>query len=158
VTEPEWCEVLLLRFPLGLWQRSQEHVDELLREFALIAQAEESHPTSVPRRLLDLVASLTATYAGISARPERERDDAIARGETEIDLVYRTPPAAADAVRHLGEMLEESDEYCRQGAHLLTLQTPPEQLRFRQWFLSEFLDQIEGRPPIAWPDYEGPAD
>jgi hypothetical protein len=159
VSEPALCEVVLLRFPLAIWQRSQEHVDELLREFALIAQAEEAHPTSVPRRLLDLVASLTNTYAGISTRPEEERDDAIARGETEIDLLYRTPADAADAVRHLGDMLEESDEYCRQGAHLLTLQTPPEQLRFRRWFLSEFLDQMDGRPPTPWPDYGGgPAD
>src|SRR5688572_7640399 len=32
----ELVEVRLLRLPLHVWQRTQEHVDELLREFALI--------------------------------------------------------------------------------------------------------------------------
>ena len=151
MTDVDFAEVRLLRFPLGLWQRSQEHVDELLREFALIAQGEEDHP-SVPRRLLDLIAELTATYAGISTQTEQERDQALARGEAEVDLTYRVPAAASDAIRQLGVMLDEADEYCRQGAHLLTLQTPPEQQRFRRWFLSEFLLQLAGAPPTAWPD------
>jgi hypothetical protein len=152
MTEFELVEVRLLRFPLGLWQRTQEHVDELLREFALIAQGEEEH-SSVPRRLLDLVAELTATYAGLSTGTERERDEAIERGDTEVDLLYRTPREAAGAVRHLGDMLDEADAYCRQGSHLLTLQTPPDQLLFRQWFLSEFLNQFDGATPVSWPEY-----
>jgi hypothetical protein len=155
VTEFDLIEVRLLRFPLGLWQQSQEHVDELLREFALIAQAEEEH-ASVPRRLLNLVAELTATYAGLSTPTEQVRDDAIARGDDEIDLVYRTPREAAGAVRHLGEMLDEADRYCRQGSHLLTLQTPPDQVAFRRWFLSEFLNQYEGAAPVPWPDAASP--
>lgn len=149
---PQLLEVRLLRFPLGLWQQAQEHVDELLREFALIAQEEEGH-TSVPRRLLKLVAELSATYAGLSSRTERERDDAIARGDAEIDLVYLTPREASDAVRHLGDMLEEADEYCRRGSHLLTLQTPPDQLAFRRWFLAEFVHQLGGAAPVSWPEH-----
>jgi hypothetical protein len=149
---PDLAEVRLLRFPLPLWQESQEHVDELLREFALMNQGEGDHP-SVPRRLLDLVAELTATYAGLSTQAEQERDDAIARGDTEVDLLYRIPPAAAGAVRHLGDMLDQADAYCRQGSHLLTLQTPPAQVEFRRWFLDEFAVQLDGGTPTAWPDY-----
>ncbi len=152
MTELELVEVRLLRFPLALWQRSQEHVDELLREFALIAQGEDEH-SSVPRRLLNLVAELSATYAGLSVGTEQERDEAIERGEAEIDLLYRTPREAAGAVQHLGDMLDQADAYCRQGSHLLTLQTPPDQLRFRQWFLAEFLRQFDGAPPVPWPEY-----
>lgn len=144
--------VRLLRFPLPLWLRAQEHVDELLREFALVTQGEAAHPDSVPRRLLDLIAALSATYAGMAARTEEHRDDAIRRGETETDLTYQVPPGVSAAVRQLGEMLDEADEYCRQGAHLLTLQTPPEQVRFRRWFLSEFEVQLAGGPATPWPD------
>ncbi|MFN2506494.1 MAG: hypothetical protein ABR540_20160 [Acidimicrobiales bacterium] len=144
------AEVRLIGFPLPLWQRSQEHIDELLREFALIAQSDEA---SVPRRLLNLVAELTAAYAGVSTNVERERDEAILRGDTEIDLLYQIPPQASEAVRALGDMLDEADDYCRQGSHLLTLQTPPDQLRFRKWFLAEFADQIGGASPTSWPDY-----
>lgn len=152
MTELELVEIRLVRFPLALWQQSQEHVDELLREFALIAQGEDEH-SSVPRRLLNLVAELSATYAGLSVGTEQERDEAIERGAAEIDLLYRTPREAAGAVAHLGDMLDQADAYCRQGSHLLTLQTPPDQLRFRRWFLSEFLRQFEGDPPVPWPDY-----
>ncbi|MDQ2827225.1 MAG: hypothetical protein M3Y04_09760 [Actinomycetota bacterium] len=151
MTDPALVEVRLLRFPLILWGRSQEHVDELLREFALIAESEGEHP-SVPRRLLALVAELTKTFAGISLSTERHRDDAIARGETVTDLVYHIPPGASGAIRHLGEMLDQADEYCRQGSHLLTLQTSADQLAFRRWFLDEFLDQIAGAAPTPWTD------
>lgn len=146
------AEVHLLRFPLALWSQSQEHVDELLREFLLIAESEEDHP-SVPRRLVSLVADLTATYAGFSSPTEQQRDEALARGEREIDLVYRVPVSAAQAIRHLGDMLDEADGYCRQGSHLLTLQTPPDQLAFRNWFLAEFLVQLAGERPTPWPEY-----
>ena len=150
----ELHEVRLLRFPLVLWQQTQEHVDELLREFALIAQGESEHPESVPRRLMELIAELTAAYGGIGAATERERDEAIDRGESEVDLVYRVPTAVTGAVHQLGDMLDEADEYCRGGHHLLTLQTPPDQLLFRRWFLSEFLSQLAGAEPVTWPEYE----
>ena len=52
-------------------------------------------------------------------------------------------------------MLDEADEYCRRGDHLLTLATPPEELRFRRWFISEFVDQVNGAPPTPWPDVAG---
>ncbi len=50
-------------------------------------------------------------------------------------------------------MLDEADAYCRQGSHLLTLQTPPDQRAFRTWFLAEFLSQLAGGPPTPWPEY-----
>ncbi|MDQ6725084.1 MAG: hypothetical protein M3066_02775 [Actinomycetota bacterium] len=151
MTEPALVEVRLVRFPLRVWERSQEHVDELLREFALIAESEGERP-SVPRRLLALIAELTKTYAGIASSTERHRDDAIARGETVTDLVYHVPPGVSEAIHHLGEMLDQADEYCQQGSHLLTLQTPPDQLAFRRWFLDEFSAQLAGAPPTPWPD------
>lgn len=151
MTEIGLVEVRLVAFPLQLWQRSQEHVDELLREFALIAQAEEERP-SVPRRLLDLVGELTAAYAGMSTATENERDEALRQGALETTLVYRVPADVSEAVRRLDEMLDEADEYCRSGSQLLTLQTPPDQVRFRKWFLSEFPAQLAGAPPTPWPD------
>lgn len=146
--EDDLVRIRILRFPLGLWQRSQEHTDELLREFTLIAEGSED--PSLPRRLLDLVADLTATYAGMSASTEQDRDQAIVRGETEIDLVYLLPRSVTHVVRHLGAMLDEADEYCRQGTHLLTLQTPPDQTAFRRWFLDEFESQLNGGEPTPW--------
>jgi len=148
-TAGELVEVRLLRLPLQVWQRTQEHVDGLLREFALIAQDDEAK-LATPGRLLALVQHLSAGFGSFSAAQVIEMEAALARGETEIDLTYRVPPAAAPAAQQLGDMLDEADEYCRRGDHLLTLATPEEELRFRRWFISEFVDQLGGAPPTPW--------
>lgn len=59
------------------------------------------------------------------------------------------------ASKSLGAMLDEADEFCRQGKHLLTLAADEELVRFRRWYLAQFIDQAEGKPPVAWPDYQG---
>ncbi len=146
-------EVRLLSYPLDLFLRAQEHADDLLREFVLISRSHDVDPTSrrTPERLVALVDDLTTTYAGMSEVPRADRDAAIERGETRIDLVYVFPRAALEPVRHLGEALDEADEFCRQGRHLLTLETPPDLVEFRHWFMGEFERQAAGQPPTPWP-------
>ena len=151
-TAQELVEVRLLRLPLPVWQRTQEHVDGLLREFALIAQDDEAR-AATPGRLLALVQQVTAGFGSFSEAQRRAMEEALGRGETEIDLTYKVPPAAAGAAQQLGDMLDEADEYCLRGDHLLTLATPKEELRFRRWFISEFVDQLAGASPTPWPDY-----
>jgi hypothetical protein len=143
-------EVRLLRLPLVVWQRTQEHVDGLLREFALIAQDDEAK-LSTPGRLLALVQHLSAGFGSFSQSQRIEMEEALERGDTEIDVTYRVPPAAAGAAQQLGDMLDEADEYCRRGDHLLTLATPEEELRFRHWYIREFVDQLGGARPTPWP-------
>ncbi len=69
------------------------------------------------------------------------------------DLVFRVPPQAAEAATNLDAMLDEANTYCGAGTHLLTLATPPDLVRFRKWYLGEFVGQLAGRPPIAWADH-----
>jgi hypothetical protein len=145
-------EVQLLRLPLDVWQRTQEHVDDLLREFTLVSQDEEARAT-VPGRLLALIEELSAGYGQFSTEQRLTMDAAVAGGQLEIDLRYQVPPAAGGAAQRLGDMLEEADEYCRRGDHLLTLATPPEEQAFRRWFISEFVGQVGGRQPTPWPEY-----
>ena len=152
--QTELVEVQLVQLPLEIWQRTQEHVDGLLREFTLIVQDAEAR-AAAPGRLLELVAEVTAGYGSFSEAQRREMVAALERGEAEITLTYHIPPGAAGAAQQLGDMLDQADEYCRRGHHLLTLATPPEELRFRRWFISEFVDQVGGAPPTPWPAYGG---
>ena len=145
----ELVEVRLLGLPLEIWQRSQEHVDGLLREFALIVQDAEAR-AATPGRLLALVQELNAGYGEFSAEQRLAMEAAFERGEAAIDVTYRVPPAAAGAAQALGDILEEADEYCRRGDHLLTLATPPEGVRFRRWFVGEFVGQLGGARPRPW--------
>jgi ketosteroid isomerase-like protein len=143
--------VSILGMPLDVMQRSSEHSDELLREFALI-RGESAH--HVPARLLALIEELRGRFGSFSEGPRRAMDAALARGDETIDLHYDVPPTVAAAARQLGDLLDEADEFCRSG-DLLTLATLPEGRAFRHWYLEEFQRQIDGLPPRSWSTVTG---
>lgn len=150
----ELCEVRLIEFPLGVYRQAKEHGDELVREFSLIAMQEADKPDpTVPGRLLELIEALTRDYGSISTAVEQDRDAALEAGQQSIDLTYRVPPAVAEASLALGAMLDEADDFCRAGGALLTLATPPEAKRFRDWYLQEFVGQLSGAAPTPWSEY-----
>ena len=157
---PELQTVHVRRMPMAVSARSSQHFEELMREFALITlDTDRDRETTdsqrpVPERLLTLVAELTSEFAAFTTAVQAQREEAAARGDSEIDLTYHMPPATADAVRQLEALLEEVDEFCQSGQHLITLATPPESLAFRQWYFREFIEQMErDQPPVPWPDY-----
>lgn len=149
--------VHMLQVPVRVWAASQEHVDELIREFALMTaglQDDDTESAPVPLRLVRLVAQLTADFAGTSDAQRAQLFDAAAAGQDVIDdLVYLLPPEAAPATARLGRMLDEADDYCRDGQHLLTLATPEELVAFRRWCLGQVQDQLAGGAPVPWPDH-----
>jgi hypothetical protein len=145
--------VELLRYPLRVYVRSRAHFDELVREFQLLGFAEVTGETErpVPRRLMELVETITTRYADRVESIEAVRADAIDRGEVSIDLSYEVPLEAAPAIAQLRDLMAECDEYCRSGQHLLTLATPPDIVAFREWNIGEILGQIDGKAPTPWP-------
>jgi hypothetical protein len=150
----EQVEVRVLGFPLATYEVAAEHMQDLQREFALLAMRPPDPAHELPRRLLEVVTALSDRYAGFTAGPDTERDDALAAGRETIDLTYRVPATVAAAARELDALLDEADEYCRRGEHLLTLATPPVAREMRRWYLGEFTRQIErGEPPVSWADY-----
>src|SRR3954452_23991623 len=116
------ARIHVLELPVELWRRTQEHSDELIREFMLIATEErgqhEGH--AVPRQLLTVIDELTRRYAGFGEENETKLAEAAERGVGSIDLVYDLPVGVADDVRRLGGVLDQADAFCRQGEHLLT--------------------------------------
>jgi hypothetical protein len=142
----ELVAVSILGMPLEVMQRSSEHTDELLREFALIRGEGSEH---VPARLLALIEELRGRFGSFSEGPRRAMQAALERGDETIDLHYELPPTVAAAARQLGHLLDEADEFCRSG-DLLTLATQPEGRAFRHWYLEEFARQIDGLPPRPW--------
>jgi hypothetical protein len=153
----ELVTVQVRGFPLSLYARAQEHAEELMREFALLAMrppADRPH-AHAPRRLLALVEELQARYAGLSDDVNAVRDEALAAGAPEVDLTYQMPRGARDDVVRLGELLDEADEFCR-AEQLLTLASPTEVTAFRRWFLGEFVRQLDGGEPVPWPAFLRP--
>ena len=149
MTDAGLVEVRLIGFPLQVHQRATEHHEELMREFQLLA-IDPPAGKDVPRRLVDLVGELSATYSSTTAPADAVRDAARARGEETVDLTYYVPPEAAEACVRLERMLDEADEFCR-ADQLLTLAAPEEAVAFRRWYLGEFTAQIAGAAPTPWP-------
>jgi len=149
--------VRVLQIPVAIWARTQEQIDELLREFTLIAARlrELPEPAGVPLRLLELVEQLTAQFGGLNIDQENRLAEAAAEGVAALDLTYQVPLEAGEAARWLRDVLDESDAYCEAGKHLLTLAASPELRRFRCWFLDEFTNQLAGAAPTAFPYYPG---
>lgn len=155
---PPLATVRLLRLPVAVHARAQEHSDEVQRELQLIAEQvrdDESHggASSVPVRLVQLVQTLTSQYSSFTAEQESILEQAIDRGDREIELTFQVPNDVGPAAQHLSDLLDEVDDYCRAGRHLLTLATPAELVTYRRWYLDEFIGQAGGREPIPWPQY-----
>src|SRR4051794_20863750 len=144
--------VQILGLPVELHARAAEHGEELQREFALIAYGRERSDDSreMPRRLLSLISTLQGSYGGFTTQQEDLLDRAIRSRESTIDLTFQVPAGAADAAAALGALLDEADDYCREGKHLLTLATPSDLVAYRRWYLRQFVDQIGGAAPQPW--------
>lgn len=148
--EPDPIVAVHLRdTPVRIWKRSAEHHDELMREMALLALADETNQ-DLPARLVELIDVLGRRYGGASERPEAERDAAIAAGVDRIDLITEVPASAGGAAAALGAMLLEVEEFCRDGDQLLTLAQPAVQAAFNAWYLEQFTTQCAGGEPTPW--------
>ena len=145
-------EIVLRGLPVEVHRRTSEHSDELQREFALL-RASADTGSDVPARLLALIDEVGSRYRGFTENTQQELLDAMDRRQETVDLVYRIPAHVRGATIHLGELLDEADEFCRAG-DLLTLATPPEALAYRRWFLNEFVRQIDGEAPMPWSEFK----
>jgi hypothetical protein len=151
----ELITVQIVGLPTHLQVEAQQQTDELSRELMLVAEQMRQRGTTgeLPVRFVELVASLSGRYAIFTAEQEAQLNAAIAAGQPTIDLTYTLPASAAAAAGALNGILDEADEYCRQGQLLLTLATPAPLVRYRRWFLDQFVDQAAGAAPVAWADY-----
>jgi hypothetical protein len=147
----ELTHVRLLRIPVDLMARSNQHQQELLREFTLIQLSDKAAKADVPVRLVEVIERYRQEFAKLSVRTRGQFAAARERGELYVDLELDLPRGAPQAARELRELFDEADEFCRRG-DLITLATPPEFAAFRRWFLDEIIRQFEGDPPIAFED------
>lgn len=152
-TAAELVEVRILGLPLETYRTSSAHHDELFREFALVLARPPSAGHEIPAQLLALIERLNQRFSSFTASPEAELQAALERGDAEIDLTYHVPPEARDGARELAELLARADEYCKHG-ELLTVAPSPEAVQFRDWYLDEFVSQIDGKDPVSWRDYQ----
>jgi anti-sigma regulatory factor (Ser/Thr protein kinase) len=136
----------ILDVPLALYVGFQHHFRELRREVRLLALA---HETDYPlaKALSDLFGTLDRQLRdGIGVE---QIEAAFAQGLESADLVVHMPRAIASTLTRFVELLDLADAFCREE-RLLSLARNPEQRRFQTWFLTEFVRQADGEPPLSW--------
>ncbi|MEX0864141.1 MAG: STAS domain-containing protein [Acidimicrobiia bacterium] len=145
-------EVRFLEIPIEIWHRATAHQEAVQRELDIIRA---SLPDSAaPSRLQALSEDLDLRFPGAGDVILGELQSAAARGQATLDLVVKVPQGIGSVARELIDVMEEVDDYCRSGEALLSVVTPPDVVRFREWFLGELTRQIEeGMPPMAWRQY-----
>ncbi len=145
-------EVVLRGLPVDVYRRSSEHSQELGRELQLLSGGPDGG-ASLPRRLRRLIYELASRYGPMNPGAERRLQEAVARGDKVVDVRYWVPRRTKDDVAALDRVLRDVDEHCRSGEWLLTMATPPEAERFREWVFGEISRQIEGEPSCRWSDW-----
>lgn len=145
-------EVVLRGLPLDVYARAAEHSAELGRELQLLSGVPD-RGASLPHRLRRLIYELASRYGPMNPAAERRIQQALAAGEDAVDVRYHVPPRTKQDVAELDGVLREVDGHCRAGRWLLTMATPPEAERFREWVFGEISRQIDGEPPVSWTDW-----
>ena len=144
--------VVLLDFPIREMQRAREQAEALVREFALIVHGTTEDDARVPQRLLELAAESERRYSGLNPHAEDVVDAAVARGDDYVDLELQVPVTFKQETIDAVPLLLEVEEYCRTG-QLLSLVTPDDLRIFWEWYLIEFVRQIDGEAPLPWREY-----
>ena len=142
--------------PTDLLLAAKAHVDNLLREFALVTHSAEATG--------DIAAPLAALMDSVSRRFSRARESikrqaiAAARsGAARTTLTLDLPADAAAAGEEYLAALDALDSYAR-AARLLTLESPPQHRVFRHWYVEELVGQLRraaaGEPPAPPTSFE----
>jgi hypothetical protein len=147
--EPATTDVVLAGCPIELLERSRRHNESLMREFAFIAESDEER-AELPARLLALVDQARARLVGLNVAVEEQLAAARARGDDTCDLRVTLPSNGRALAVELANLFEAAEEFCRRG-DLLTLAESDEPSRFRTWYLDQYVRQLDGEAPTAWP-------
>ncbi|HYF72096.1 MAG TPA: ATP-binding protein [Nocardioides sp.] len=143
---PDELRIEILGVPPRTFVEFQRHYRELRREVRLLALAHErEYPLA--KDLSDLFGSLERDLRdGIGAE---QIEQALQSGVATTDLRVAMPRQTAATIGRFIELLDLADAFCREE-RLLSLARTPEQQRFQHWFLSEFVRQEGGAPPVPW--------
>ena len=145
--------VAVLRdYPLRLWEEQQQHSEEMIREFQLLLSGQETGQTvqTPPARLVELADFFVGRFGVLLDEISAARQEALQQGLDRMDSEVPLVDGTAELLERVREVMDDVDEYCRQG-ELLTLARSPQQLALQDWTTRELVGQLHGASPTPWP-------
>ena len=145
----DWKTARLLRCPVRLGLRIDQHLDDLVRELQLIGADQHKEPPRPVREMADnLVRAAFARHTGRQIAQE-----AAAAGREYVDIEMTMPRAMSPSVRELLRLTRQADLVCREHG-LLTLAATPEIESLRTWFTECMVGQLEhDAEPVTYEDW-----
>jgi anti-sigma regulatory factor (Ser/Thr protein kinase) len=141
--------VRLLDVPVALSVASGNNIDDLVREFQLLA-LDQHVARGIAASLIDDVERQLATSATGRNAGRAAAAAAMAEGRARYDLDLRVGLGAAGQLERLNALLDEVADRCRDGV-LLSLPPSAEVTAFRRWCAEELRAQLEGAEPTRCP-------
>ncbi len=145
-------EVQLGFVPTALLVAAKAHIDNIVRELALIRAGADGE-LGLPSKTVDLLLRATEDFGEARNEIKRQAVDAARRGDAFTDLTLHLPLSAANAGLRYLMALDEADRQAR-AARLLTVAAPPSHRVFREWYVRGLADQLvaashhQARPPL----------
>jgi anti-sigma regulatory factor (Ser/Thr protein kinase) len=147
---PDWVLVRLAGCPVRLSLRQDEHLDELVREFQLLATDQGNDRSLALARQIEGLLNAPA-HARFTGRRQAQLADRA--GRTHVDIDMAMPRLASTWVRALQEVVLAADALCA-DQRLLTLASSEDLRLLRAWMTEELVAQIEtGAAPRSWDDW-----
>lgn len=147
---PDWALVRLAGCPVRLSLRQDEHLDELVREFQLLAADRGNDRSLALARQIEGLLHSPAHARFTGRRLAQQADRA---GRTHVDIEMAMPRQASTWVRELRDAVLAADALCA-DRRLLTLASTEDLTLLRAWMTEELVAQIEtGAAPRTWDDW-----
>jgi anti-sigma regulatory factor (Ser/Thr protein kinase) len=145
-------EVKLGAVPTDLLLEAKSHIDNVVREMALMRGDAAATGTAVAPEMAVLVKTVTEDFVEARAAIKTQALDAAGRGEPFTDLTLRLPLSAANAGERYLQALDDIDRFARE-VRLLTLAPPASHRAFRRWYVQAIVDQLRAvargdEPPL----------
>jgi anti-sigma regulatory factor (Ser/Thr protein kinase) len=142
--------VRIADIPTALLNGAKSHLDDLVRECALLNEAAPAQGSADPE-LLDLAARLShlaTELVGFRNQVRRQAVDAVQRGAPTLTLELDLPVSLRPRLVDYQKALDEAEKHNLAGRLLLPA-APAEQAEFRRWKLDRILEQLGNASAVA---------
>jgi anti-sigma regulatory factor (Ser/Thr protein kinase) len=145
----ETVQVMLLGVPPLVVQHYRKRWLELVREMHLVALAEPSPQQRLAQRFC-VAAQTLHNDLYVIERSTSGYAPALSEEGAAVDAVIDVPPSLRQAFVDLRDLARELEAHWA-GGRLLFVHPGPQAAQLREWWVGEFIDQIDGEEPTPWP-------
>ena len=147
--DAEPLEVHLLGVPTWVVQHYRQRWLELIREMQLVGLGPPSSMQAMAQRFCR-AAQVVDPDLYLVEGAVAGRSFAVSDGGEAVDMVFEVRPSMRSALVQIRELSRDMEKNLA-GIQLLFVHPGAQAVQLREWWLGEFIGQIDGAEPTRWP-------